>query len=143
MHSFQLEKPDNLVELFENSVKKYSERQYLGTKNKDGEYEWVTYKEVGIRVDNLRAGLAGLGIQRGDAVGIISNNSTNWAVGHYAVAGLGAFYVPMYEAELTRIWEYIIKDSGVKVLLVSSPENFREGQRFSITHSKSETNHTD
>jgi long-chain acyl-CoA synthetase len=122
MHTFQLEKPDNLVELFENSVRQYSDRPYLGTKNKQGDYEWVTYREVRCRVDNLRAGLAGLGIQRGDAVGIISNNSTDWAVGHYAVAGLGAFYVPMYEAELTRIWEYIIKDSGVKVLFVSKPE---------------------
>jgi long-chain acyl-CoA synthetase len=118
---FQLTKPDNLVELFENSVKKYPDREFLGTKNKQGVYEWVTYGEVGRRVDNLRAGLAGLGVKRGDAVGIISNNSTEWAIGHYATVGLGAFYVPMYEAELSHVWEYIIKDSGVKVLFVSQP----------------------
>jgi len=118
---FQLTKPDNLVELFENAVKKFPDREFLGTKNKQGVYEWVTYREVGRRVDNLRAGLAGLGIKRGDAVGIISNNSTDWAVGHYATAGLGAFYVPMYEAELTHVWEYIVKDSGIKVLFVSKP----------------------
>ena len=122
MVQFQLDKPDNLVELFENSVKRFPERPFLGTKNKLGEYEWVTYREVGRRVDNLRAGLAGLGIQRGDAVGIISNNSTDWAVGHYATVGLGAFYVPMYEAELTHVWEYIIRDSGLKVLFVSKSE---------------------
>ncbi len=122
MAQFQLEKPDNLVELFENSVKKYADRQFLGTKNKQGVYEWVTYREVGRRVDNLRSGLASLGIKRGDAVGIISNNSTQWAIGHYATVGLGAFYVPMYEAELTHVWEYIIKDSGIKVLFVSKPE---------------------
>ena len=63
-----------------------------------------------------------LGIKKGDAVGIISNNSTDWAVGHYAAAGLGAFYVPMYEAELSHVWEYIIKDSAIKVLFVSKPE---------------------
>lgn len=130
MHTFQLEKPDNLVELFENSVRQYSDRTYLGTKNKDGEYEWVTYQEVGTRVDHLRAGLAGLGIRRGDAVGIISNNSTDWAVGHYAVAGLGAFYVPMYEAELTKIWEYIIRDSGTKVLFVSNSEILKKVSDF-------------
>ncbi|HNY65979.1 MAG TPA: long-chain fatty acid--CoA ligase [Deltaproteobacteria bacterium] len=121
MAKYQLEKPDNLVELFENSVKKFPDREFLGTKNKQGVYEWVTYREVGRRVDNLRAGLAGLGVGRGDAVGIISNNSTEWAIGHYATVGLGAFYVPMYEAELTRVWEYIVKDSGIKVLFVSKP----------------------
>jgi long-chain acyl-CoA synthetase len=119
---FQLDKPDNLVELFENSVKKFPDRPFLGTKNKQGVYEWVTFAEVGRRVDNLRGGLAGLGVKKGDAVGIISNNSTDWAVGHYAVAGLGAFYVPMYEAELTHVWEYILKDSGTKILFVSKPE---------------------
>ncbi len=122
MVQFQLDKPDNLVELFENSVKRFPDRPFLGTKNKQGVYEWVTYREVGRRVDNLRAGLAGLGVKRGDAVGIVSNNSTDWAVGHYATVGLGAFYVPMYEAELTHVWEYIIKDSGIKVLFVSKPE---------------------
>ncbi|MBN2297289.1 MAG: AMP-binding protein, partial [Deltaproteobacteria bacterium] len=122
MVKFQLDKPDNLVELFENSVKQFSDRPFLGTKNNRGDYEWVTYREVGRRVDNLRAGLAGLGIQRGDAVGIISNNSTDWAVAHYATAGLGAFFVPMYEAELVQVWEYIVKDSAVKVLFVSKPE---------------------
>jgi long-chain acyl-CoA synthetase len=116
---FQLDKPDNLVELFENSVKKFPDKPFLGTKNKQGVYEFVTYGEVGRRVDNLRAGLAGLGVKRGDAVGIISNNSTEWAIGHYATVGLGAFYVPMYEAELVHVWEYIIKDSGIKMLFVS------------------------
>jgi len=122
MVQFQLDKPDNLVELFENSVKKYPDRPFLGTKNKQGVYEWVTFREVGRRVDNLRSGLASLGVKQGDAVGIISNNSTQWAIGHYATVGLGAFYVPMYEAELTHVWEYIIKDSGLKVLFVSKPE---------------------
>ncbi len=127
---FQLDKPDNLVELFENSVKKFPNRPFLGTKNKQGVYEWVTYKEMGRRVDNLRAGLAGIGVKRGDAVGIISNNSTEWAVGHYATVGLGAFWVPMYEAELTHVWEYIIKDSGIKVLFVSTPEILEKVKDF-------------
>jgi long-chain acyl-CoA synthetase len=127
---YQLEKPDNLVELFENSVKKYADRQYLGTKNKQGEYEWVTYREIGRRVDNLRGGLASLGVKPGDAVGIICNNSVDWAVGHFASVGLGAVYVPMYEAELTHVWEYIIKDSAAKVVLVSKPEIFERVKDF-------------
>ncbi|HPJ95151.1 MAG TPA: long-chain fatty acid--CoA ligase [Deltaproteobacteria bacterium] len=130
MVKFQLDKPDNLVELFENSVKRFPDRPFLGTKNKQGEYEWVTYREVGRRVDNLRAGLASLGIKKGDAVGIISNNSTDWAVGHYATVGLGAFYVPMYEAELVQVWEYIVRDSAVKVLFVSKSDIYEKIREF-------------
>jgi long-chain acyl-CoA synthetase len=130
MIQFQLDKPDNLVELFENSVKQFPDKPYLGTKNKDGVYEWVTYREVGRRVDNLRGGLASIGVKSGDAVGIISNNSIAWAVGHFATVGLGAFYVPMYEAELIHIWEYIIKDSALKVLFVSKPEIYEKIKDF-------------
>ena len=125
-----LEKPDNVAELFDNSRKKFADRPYLGTKNAQGEYEWVSYREVGIRVDNLRGGLASLGLKQGDAVGVICNNSVEWAVGHFAVSGLGAVYVPMYEAELTQVWEYIIKDSAVKVLLVSKPEIYEKVKDF-------------
>jgi long-chain acyl-CoA synthetase len=120
--TYEFTKPDNLVEMFENSIKNYGDRTCLGTKNKQGEYEWVTYREMGQRIGNLRGGLASVGIKQGDAVGIISNNSVDWAVGHFATAGLGAFYVPMYEAELTHVWEYIIKDSAIKILFVSKPE---------------------
>ena len=127
---YQLEKPDNLVELFEKSVKKYANRPYLGTKNTQGEYEWITYREIGSRVDNLRGGLASIGVKRGDAVGIICNNSIDWAVGHFAAVGLEAFYVPMYEAELTHVWEYIIKDSAMKVLFVSKPEIYERIKDF-------------
>ncbi len=123
---YTLTKPDNLVELFENSIKKFPDRPCLGTKNAQGEYEWVTYREMGVRIDNLRSGLASIGVKKGDGVGIISNNSVDWAVGHFAVAGLGAMYVPMYEAELSQVWEYIIKDSAVKVLFVSKPEIYEK-----------------
>lgn len=123
---YQLTKPDNLAELFDNSVKMFPDRPCLGTKNKLGEYEWVTYGEMGRRIDNLRGGLAGIGVKRGDAVGVISNNSVDWAVCHFAAAGIGAFYVPMYEAELAPVWEYIIKDSGIKILFVSKTEIFEK-----------------
>ncbi len=118
---YQYEKPDNLVDFLEDSVNTYPDNPMLGTKNSSGEYEWITYREFGRRVDNLRAGLAQLGVKQGDAVGLIANNRTEWAVCAFATFGLGARWVPMYEAELTQIWKYIITDSGIKVLFVSKP----------------------
>ncbi len=76
---YNLTKPSNLVELFESSIKNFPDKTCLGTKNKEGEYEWVTYREMGRRIDNLRGGLSSIGLKMGDAVGIISNNSVDWA----------------------------------------------------------------
>ena len=120
MHVF--EKPDNLVELIENSLEKYPGNAMFGTKNKEGEYEWVTYREVGERIDNLRGGLSHAGIEKNDAVGIIANNRKEWAIIAYATFGLGGRYIPMYEKELVKIWKHIINDGGIKLLLVATQE---------------------
>jgi long-chain acyl-CoA synthetase len=130
MHTYQLDKPDNLVALLEESVAKYPDNRLFGTKNKQGVYEWVTYREVGRRVDNLRGGLAKLGVKKGDAVGLIANNRVEWAVAAFAAYGLGARYVPMYESELLHVWKYIIKDSGLKILFVANPGIYEKVKDF-------------
>jgi len=126
----QSNEPDNLATFLERSVAKYPDRPLFGTKNSQDEYEWVTYAEVGKRVDNLRAGLAGLGVGKDDAVGMIANNRTEWAVGAFASYGLGARWVPMYESELLHIWKYIITDSSIKILFVSKPEIYEQLKNF-------------
>jgi len=127
---YKLDKPDNLVDLFEESVVRFNGKPLFGTKGPDGEYMWSTYGDVAKRVDNLRGGLASLGVTKGDAVGIIANNREEWAVIAFAVYGLGARYVPMYEAELVQVWKYIISDSALKVLFVSKPEIYEKVKEF-------------
>ncbi|MBN2686729.1 MAG: AMP-binding protein, partial [Deltaproteobacteria bacterium] len=130
---YQREESDNLVEFLENSVSLFGDRPLFGTKNSQGVYEWVTYKEVAKRVDDLRSGLAQLGVEKDDAVGIIANNRVEWAVAAFATYGRGGRFVPMYEAELEKIWEYIIRDSAIKVLFVSKPEIYERVKGFTET----------
>lgn len=124
-------KPNNLVDLYENGIKKFADRQLFGTKNSAGIYEWVTYKQVGERIENVRGGLAQLGIGKNDTVGIIAGNRTEWAVCSYATYGLGARFVPMYEKELVATWKYIVADAAVKVLIVSNQQVFEKVKTFS------------
>ena len=130
MHKFTLDKPDNLVDWWGESVTKFADRPLFGTKNKEGVYEWATYKEIGNRIDNVRAGLTQLGIGKDDVVGIIANNRPEWAVIGFASWGCLARYVPMYEAELVQVWKYIIADSGAKVLFVARPELYEKIKDF-------------
>jgi len=130
MHKFTLDKPDNLVDWWAQSVTQFADRKLFGTKNKNGAYEWVTYKEIGDRIDNLRAGLTLLGIGKDDVVGIIANNRLEWPVVGFATWECLARFVPMYEAELVQVWKYIIADSGIKVLFVSKPEIYEKIKDF-------------
>ncbi len=113
------EYPSNLVDLFEDSFKKFKDRPWIGMKNPSGDYDFKTYGELGTRIDNLRSGMAQLGIQKDESVGLIINNSIEWAVIAFATYGLGARLVPMYENELEKVWKYIVEDSGIKLLYVA------------------------
>ncbi len=127
---YNYEKPDNLVEMLEESISRHAQRPLFGTPDKDGNYTWITYKEVGARIDALRAGLAQNGVTSGDTVGVIANNRVEWVVAAFATYGLGGRFIPMYEKELAKIWKYIIRDGGIKVLFVANLQIFNEVQSF-------------
>lgn len=120
---------ENLVELFERSIKLYGSRELFGVKQ-GGEWRWMTYAEVGKLVDRFRGGLASLGIKRGDRVAIISNNRVEWAVAAYACYGLGAALVPMYEAQLEKEWAFIIHDCEAVAVIAATQEIHEKCQKI-------------
>jgi long-chain acyl-CoA synthetase len=118
-----------LVELLQQAVQKHGGRELFGTK-KDGQWTWITYGEFGSLIDRFRAGLASLGVQRGDNVAIIANNRVEWAVAAYACYGLGAAFVPMYEAQHPKEWEFIVRDCEAKVLIVADESILSKARTF-------------
>jgi len=127
MKKYTLDKPDNLVGIFEETLARFGDREWLGTKNKKtNTYDWVTYRDVAKRIDAIRGGLAKIGVKKGDGVAIIDNNSVEWAACCYATYGLGGRFIPMYKAELLKIWKYIITDSGTSVLFVRDKEIYEK-----------------
>jgi long-chain acyl-CoA synthetase len=109
----------NLVELLESSCARHAERKMFGTKHGD-DWRWITYGEFQRAVDDLRAGLAELGIQAGDRVGIIAGNRVEWAATAYAVYGLGAALVPMFEVQKPEEWKFILADCGAKAVVCAT-----------------------
>jgi long-chain acyl-CoA synthetase len=118
-------KYENLVDMFERSVKAFGPRQLFGTK-KDGQWRWTTYSETGKQVEEFRSGLVALGVKRGDNVAIISNNRVEWAVAAYACFGIGAALVPMYEAQLSKEWAFICNDCSATTVIAATDEIFEK-----------------
>lgn len=109
----------SLVDVFHDAIKTYPDSPLFGVK-RSGQWEWMTYLEFGRVTNSIRAGLASLGLQRGDRVAIIANNRPEWAAAAYACFGLGVSFVPMYEAQLPKDWEFIVRDCEAKALIVAS-----------------------
>ncbi len=112
-------KYNTLVDIFHDAIATYPDNELFGTK-KDGAWHWTTYMQFGKEVDRFRAGLASLGIERGDKVALISNNRVEWAVAAYACLGLGAAFVPMYEAQIAKDWEFIAADCEAKAIICAT-----------------------
>jgi long-chain acyl-CoA synthetase len=55
----------------------------------------TTYGELQQQVANLRGGLIGLGVGRGDRVALIAQNGRDFVVGYLATVGIGAVAVPL------------------------------------------------
>jgi long-chain acyl-CoA synthetase len=108
-----------LVDIFEHSTRTFGSRELFGTK-KHGRWSWTTYAEFGSMVERFRGGLASLGIGRGDNVACVANNRVEWAVAAYACYSLGAAFVPMYEAQNPKEWEFIVRDCEARALIAAN-----------------------
>jgi long-chain acyl-CoA synthetase len=122
-------KYENLVEMFERSVRAYGPRELFGTK-KNGHWVWTTYAELGKLVDNLRGGLASLGVTRGDRLCVISDNRVEWAVIAYACMGLGAAVVPMYEKQHFKEWIFIANDCKAVGFVAATAEIYGKAKEI-------------
>ena len=86
---------------------------------KEGKWIPVKFREATDMVEKIAAGLASLGVTKGDRVALISANRLEWAMTDYATLSLGAMLVPIYPSLLSDQIKYICDDSEAKVLIVA------------------------
>ena len=78
-----------------------------------------SYAEFGERVDQLSAGLLGLGLDVGDRVGLWSPNYAEWTLLQYATATIGTILVNINPAYRTHELAYALNQSGCRVLFAA------------------------
>ena len=104
-----------LYNFLENSAQKYPNQPctiFKGAK--------ITYREMSELTDRLAAGLANLGIKKGDRVGLFIPNTPQFVIAYYAVLKIGGVVVatnPLYSAKEI---EHQANDSGMEVMIVMS-----------------------
>ena len=77
--------------------------------------------ELNSAVDRVARGLLGLGLTKGDRLGVWSPNRYEWTLVQYATAKLGVILVNINPAYRTSELEYALRQSGCRVL-VAAPE---------------------
>ncbi|RQR43786.1 MULTISPECIES: AMP-binding protein [unclassified Burkholderia] len=78
-----------------------------------------TWREFAHEVDVLAAGLAALGIVKGDCVGIWSPNRSEWLLTQFATARIGAVLVNINPAYRLAELEYALNKVGCKAVIAA------------------------
>ncbi len=80
----------------------------------------LTFDETWRDAQEFAAGLIGLGLQRGDRVAIIAENSLSWAIACYGISVAGGVVVPLYTELKSAEVEEAIRGSGARIVIVSA-----------------------
>ncbi len=90
--------------------------------DKDGAWKPIASAELYGRVRALATVLASWGVAKGDRVALLAENRWEWPVTDFAALALGAVDVPLYPTLTAEQVGYMLRDSGAKVVVVSSKE---------------------
>ena len=96
----------------------------MQAQNAKGEWKSITSEALYGRVRALAEVLQSWGIVKGDRVAILSENRWEWPVADFATLAIGAVDVPLYPTLTPEQIGYMLRDSGAKVAVVSSIEQY-------------------
>ena len=102
---------------FDRTVARFGEREAL-IEFSTGR-AW-TYTELSLDVNATALGLLRRGIGKGDRVGIWAPNCAEWTLTQYATAKIGAILVNINPAYRAHELEYVLNQSGVRLLVAVS-----------------------
>jgi acetyl-CoA synthetase len=94
-------------------------REAVVCQHEDGSVERLTYERLKLEVDALACGLLELGVERGDHVGVFMPMTPRAVIASYAVAKIGAVYLPVFSGFAASAVAARMNDAGATVLITA------------------------
>ena len=136
-----------VVDMFRAACAKYGDRIAFQSHSKGGQYDRLSFTELGERAEGFAATLLSLGLQAGDRVGIVCENRLEWPIAYYGIVIAGGVAVPIYTELPASEIERLLTRAGARFLVASqevlrdvrtSPANvdcvFAVGERAVMAH---------
>ncbi|HEX6417822.1 MAG TPA: long-chain fatty acid--CoA ligase [Acidimicrobiales bacterium] len=108
-----------LVDLFADRVARWPDRPALRHVS-DGDWQAITWQAYGTAVREAAAGLAALGMQPGDRVGILASNQPRWHMADVAILFAGGISVPAYPTGASSQVAHVLGHSGSRACFVGN-----------------------
>jgi long-chain acyl-CoA synthetase len=88
----------------------------------DGDWQDVSYIQLGEIVQEIALGLIELGLQAGERICILANTRAEWTYADMAATSAGAVVVPIYQTNSPEECLWVISDSGACAIVVEDSE---------------------
>lgn len=113
--TLELEIPENmtLIDIFKNGAKKFKDKVSLDFYGRE-----YTFNALDILTRRFAAGLLDLGIKKGDVIALWLPNCPQFAISYFATILIGATLTAISPLFVSREFEYQVKDSGAKVVIL-------------------------
>src|SRR3954451_20780150 len=108
-----LEEP-TMCAAFQVTAAERADKVAIRTKGDDVSITWGEYAD---RVRRLAAGLASLGLERGQTIGILLNNRPEFHLVDTAAMHLGATPYSVYNTYTAEQIEYLVSDAGNSIII--------------------------
>ena len=118
---FQPEEHWSVPWLLADRIARSGDRPLVARKSSlSGDWQEVSARAFGEEVAHVAAGLIGMGLEAGTAVGIMAHTSYDWFLLDMAIARAGLISVPIYETSSAEQVEWIVTDADVRVVITES-----------------------
>ncbi|HQD91196.1 MAG TPA: AMP-binding protein, partial [Syntrophomonadaceae bacterium] len=112
--------------MFNESVVRYADRRCQWFKTSPTTTDSLTYADVGMIVKDLSGGLMSLGLKKQDRAAIMSYNCPQWLWSDLAILNSGGVTVTIYPSLSAKEMQYIINNSGSRILFVRDAFNIEK-----------------
>src|SRR6516225_3460198 len=108
----------SLPAMFLEQASRLGDKPFLWSKG-DGRYRPISWMEAARDVRRLSLGLRLLGINRGERIGLVSENRPEWIIADLAIMSAGAITVPAYVTHTVEDHRHVFANSGARAVIVS------------------------
>jgi long-chain acyl-CoA synthetase len=123
----ELDVPPTVPAMCLSALARHAKPDALSLKQK-GQWLHIPGEAIIQRVRAVALGLSALGIRKGDRVALLSENRPDWSIVDLAILSLGAINVPIYTTQAPEQVQYILEDSGARILFVSGKKVYKHAR---------------
>ncbi|MGH9838059.1 MAG: AMP-dependent synthetase/ligase [Blastocatellia bacterium] len=119
--------PRTINELFKQAMERRADQVVMRVK-RDKKWHDIMGRELDARARRVALALHQLGVQAGDRVALLAESSPEWSIADHAILANGAINVPIYPTQTVEQVEFILRNSGSRILFVSTARQLKRIQ---------------